>query len=140
MSTPFDYINAINVSKNDMMTGTDNDELAERDYNPFIVNRGLSYFPDTILYANEMNIRNTLDKKPQFAYLLNSVRPRKRFSKWFKNEVIENVSIISEFFGYSYSKAKQVAHLISPDQLLIMRQKLEKGGLKTKEKKDGNRN
>ena len=136
--TPFDYINSISQSKKDLMTNSENDELAEKSYNPFLVNKGLSYFPDTVLYANEMNLHGNLDKKPQFAYLLNSIRPRKRFSKWFKNELVENVSIISEYFDYSYSKAKQVAHLISPDQLEIMKQKLQKGGLKTKDKKNGN--
>jgi hypothetical protein len=111
-----------------------------KSYNAFIVNRGLSLFPDSVLYANEMNFHNILDNKPQFAYLLNSLRPRKRYSKWLKNELGEDIRIISEFFGYNNSKAKQIAHLISPDQLQIMREKLEKGGLKTKEKKNGNRN
>ena len=138
--SPFDYINAVSQTKTDMMNGTENDELAEKSYNAVIVNRGLSLFPDSVLYANEMNFHNILDNKPQFAYLLNSLRPRKRYSKWLKNELGEDIRIISEFFGYNNSKAKQIAHLISPDQLQIMREKLEKGGLKTKEKKNGNRN
>jgi hypothetical protein len=57
--------------------------------------------------------------------------------KWFKNEVVEDINVISEYFGYSYTKAKQVQNLITSDQLKIMRQKLEKGGLKSKEKKNG---
>jgi len=134
---PFDYINAINQSKENLMVGTDNDELAEKTYNAYIVNKGLSYFSDTILYANEMNLRHLLENKPQFLYLLNTIRPRKRFSKWFKNEIVEDINVISEYFGYSYAKAKQVQNLITSDQLKIMRQKLEKGGLKSKEKKNG---
>jgi hypothetical protein len=135
--TPFDYLNAINQSKENLMVDTDNDELAEKDYKAFIVNRGLSYFSDTVFYANEMNCRHLLDNKPQFLYLLNTVRPRKRFSKWFKNEIVEDINVISEYFGYSYAKAKQVQNLITSDQLKIMRQKIEKGGLKSKEKKNG---
>lgn len=133
--TPFDFINAINQSKKDMMTDTDNDELAEKSYNAYLVNKGLSYFPDTILYANEMNLYSQLDNKPQFAYLLNSIRPRKRFSKWFKNELDEDTKIISEYYQYSIQKAKQVRHLISSEQLNLMKEKLQKGGLKPKEKK-----
>jgi len=128
--SPFDYINAVSQTKKDMMTGSENDELAEKAYNAFIVNRGLSLFPDTVLYANEMNFHNTLDGKPQFTYLLNSIRPRKRYSKWLKNELVEDIKVISEYFGYSTTKAKQISCLISPDQLKIMKQKLEKGGLK----------
>jgi len=135
--TPFDYLNAINQSKENMMVGTDNDELAEKSYNAYIVNKGLSYFSDTVLYANEMNLRHLLENKPQFLYLLNTIRPRKRYSKWFKNEVVEDISVISEYFGYSYAKAKQVQNLITSDQLNMMKVKIQKGGLKSKEKKNG---
>ena len=131
---PFDFLNAINQSKENVMT----DELSEKEYVPFIVNRSLSYFPDTVLYANEVNCLSLLDKKPQFLYLLNSIRPRKRFSKWQKSELTEDLRIISEYFGYSYAKAKQVQNIISSDQLDTMKQKLQKGGMNTKEKKDGN--
>lgn len=126
--SPFDYINAINQSKKTMMTGTDNDELAEKTYSAYVVNRGLSYFPDTILYANEMNRLPLLDNKPQFTYLLNSIRPRKRYSKWLKQDKIENVDIISEYFGYSRSKSKDIIKLLTDDQIKIIKSKLEKGG------------
>jgi|688.fasta_scaffold199653_4 hypothetical protein len=135
--SPFDFINAISQSKENLMVGTDNDDLAEKAYNAYLVNKGLSYFPDTIFHANEMNSRHLLDNKPQFLYLLNTIRSRKRYSKWFKNEKVEDINVISECFGYSYAKAKQVQNLLTSDQLKIMRQKLEKGGLKTKEKKNG---
>jgi hypothetical protein len=128
--TPFDYLNAINQSKENLIV----DELSEKEYVPFIVNKGLSYFPDTILYANEMNRLYLLDNKPQFLYLLNSIRPRKRFSKWHKNELTDDLKIISEYFGYSYTKAKQIQNLISSDQLNTMKEKLQKGGMNTKEK------
>lgn len=132
--TPFDFINAINQSKENLMT----DELSEKEYVPYVVNKGLSYFPDTVLYVNEMNRLHLLDNKSQFLYLLNSIRPRKRFSKWHKNELTEDLKVISEYFEYSLAKAKQVQSLISSDQLNTMKQKLQKGGMKTKEKKNGN--
>lgn len=134
---PFEYLNAINQSKENMMVGTDNDDLAEKLYDAYIVNKGLSYFSDTIFYANEMNGCHLLDNKPQFLYLLNTIRPRKRFSKWFKNEVVEDINVISEYFGYSYAKAKQVQNLITSEQLDMMKQKIQKGGVKSKEKKNG---
>jgi hypothetical protein len=127
---PFDYLNAINQNKENLIV----DELSEKEYVPFVVNKGLSYFPDTILYANEMNRLYLLDNKPQFLYLLNSIRPRKRFSKWHKNELTDDLKIISEYFGYSYTKAKQIQNLISSDQLNTMKEKLQKGGMNTKEK------
>ena len=51
---PFDYINSINFTKKNLMRGTENDDLAEKGYVPYITNKTLSYFTDTLLYANEM--------------------------------------------------------------------------------------
>ena len=77
---PFDYLNAINTTKKDIMV----DELAEKATQPFMVNRGLSYFPDTILYANEMNINHHIDHRLQFDFFINIIKKKKRFSKWAK--------------------------------------------------------
>ena len=86
MSNPFDYVTSITYGKNDMMTGSENDELAEAGYNAYLTNKSLSYFPDTLFYANEMNVMNHTDKRLQYSYLLNSIRPKKRFSKWVKKQ------------------------------------------------------
>ena len=129
--TPFDFIEAVSYTKKDLFE----DENVDKVYAPFIVNRGLSLFSDTVLYANEMNLRPILDKKPQFAYLLNSIRPRKRFSKWFKQEKIEKLDIISEYFGYSKSKAKDIIDILTDDQIKIIKEKLQKGGTNAKERK-----
>ncbi len=80
MSNPFDYLNAINGNKKDLMTDSANDELAEQGYQPFLINKGLSYFADTIFYSNEMNTKS-VDNKLAFHYLLNTITPKKRFSK-----------------------------------------------------------
>jgi len=89
----FDYLNAINGSKTDLIV----DDASEKAYNPFMVNRGLSYFRDTVFYANEMNRYYGLDKKLQFAFLLNSVAARKRFSKWFKAEKLGELEVVKEY-------------------------------------------
>lgn len=133
--SPFDFITAISHSKENLMTDSDNNELAEKIYDSFIVNRGLSFFSDTILYANEMNRLCFLDKKSQFFYLLNSVRPRKRWSKWLKKEKIEEVDIVSEYFGYSKSKSRDIIKLLNDEQIASIKLKLEKGGSASKENK-----
>ena len=86
---PFDYVNSINHGKKNLMEGTDNDELAESDYVPFLTNRSLSYFTDTIYYSNEINQYPHADNKLQYDYLINSIRPKKRYAKWVKNTDIE---------------------------------------------------
>lgn len=122
--SPFDYVNAINDTKKDIMV----DDLAERSYASFTVNRALSYFGDTVLIANEMNRYHHLDKKLQFHFLINIVRKRKRFSKWNKPELVSDVEVVKEYYGYSNDKARQVLPLLSSDQINILREKVFKGG------------
>ena len=104
------------------------DEETEKAYNAFLVNRGLSYFQDTVLLANEMNRNHHLDEKLQYDFLRNIARKRKRFSKWAKKDKIDSIEVIKEYYGYSNPKAESVADLISPEQLDYMRSKLSKGG------------
>ena len=121
---PFDYVNAINETKKDIMV----DDLAEKSYASFTVNRSLSYFSDTVLIANEMNRYHHLDKKLQFHFLINIVRKRKRFSKWNKPELVSDVEVVKEYYGYSNEKARQVLPLLSSDQIMNLREKVYKGG------------
>ena len=121
---PFDYLNAINYTKKDIMV----DDLTEKSYSAFMVNRGLSYFNDTVLYANEMNIHHHLDSKLQFHFLINTVRPRKRFSKWLKNSDPNTLDIVKEYYGYSNEKARQVLSLLSDNEINELKLRLNKGG------------
>jgi hypothetical protein len=124
---PFEYVNAINSHK-DIISNSDNEQLAETGYNPWMVNKAFSYFKDTILYANSINEHHFLDKKLQFHYLLNSIRPQKRFAKWVKKQDINGLEMVKEYYGYSNEKALQALALLSPQQLDMIKQKLQKGG------------
>ena len=124
MSNPFDYINAINSTKQDLIV----DEASEKGYNAFITNRSLSYFADTVLLANEMNRYHHLDKKCQFHFFINSIRKRKRFAKWIKPSEAENIEVIKKHYGYSNEKAKQVLSLLNNAQLTELKQRISKGG------------
>ena len=123
---PFDYVNSISSNKNIKMDS----KLDEAIYNPFITNRALSYFIDTILVANEMNINHHLENKLQYEYLLNKVRKRKRFSKWHKNLDDNNIEIIKQYYKVNNNKAKIILSILNEKQLDSIRHKLDKGGLK----------
>lgn len=124
--SPFDYVKSINAGKN-IMRETDNDSLMERDYNAFIVNRNYSLFADTVYLANEMNIRPNIDNRLQYEFLLNTLRPRKRFADWVKNESSEDVSVIKEYYGYSNKKAIEALSVLSEEQIDSIRNKVQKG-------------
>lgn len=126
MTNPFQYLNAINDTKQDLMI----DDLAEKGYNSFMVNRGLSYFKDTVLFANEMNRHHHLDSRLQFDFLINIIRKRKRFSKWIKPDTLSDVEVVKEYYGYSNQKARQVLTLLTSEQINDLKKKVYKGGRK----------
>ena len=123
--TPFDFINAINLTKKNLFE----DPQAEKDYLPFLVNRGLSYFPDTVLYANEMNRNSGIPKDWQFSFFLNTILKKKRFRKWHKKDAdSESLILVKEYFGYSSEKALEALSILSDEQLAMIKEKLYKGG------------
>lgn len=123
---PFDFLNAINDTKKQLIT----DDLSEKEYNAFMVNRGLSYFHDTVLLANEMNRYHHLDNKLVFDFLINSIRKKKRFSKWFKPNEANVIEVVKEYYGYSNEKARQALTLLSEQQLNELKKRTHKGGRK----------
>jgi hypothetical protein len=127
---PFDYIKAINKHENIMK----NDPFAEKDYTPFLVNRGLSFFQDTILQVNEVNRLHFLDKRLQFDYLLNNIRPRNRWSKWLKPDKIENLEIVKMYFGFGNEKAKDALEVLSDTQIENIKTHFIEGGVERNDK------
>ena len=123
---PFEYLNAINYTKKNIMI----DDLTEKTYNSFMINRGLSYFADTVLMANEMNQHSHLDNRLQFDFFINIVRKKKRFSKWNKPETVSDVEVVKQYYGYSNEKARQVLTLLTSDQIDELKKKVYKGGRK----------
>ena len=110
-----DFLTAINYSKEPLFDTED--EMVQKDYVPYIINRCLSYFPDTILHANEMNKFNHLEKRLQFDYLKHAIRKRKRYSKWLKDETSKDLDLIKRSFNYSNRKAKEALSILSEEDI-----------------------
>ena len=123
---PFEYVTAINYTKTNLII----DEETENDYLPYMINRSLSYFQDTVVLANEMNLYWDIDKKLQFDFLINIVRKQKRFSKWIKPEVVTDLEVVKEYYGYSNEKAKQALSVLSTEDLTELSKRMYKGGRK----------
>lgn len=120
--SPFDIINSITQTKKSLI-----DETTEKMYDPFMVNKGLSYFKDTIFYAQEMNINYHLDSKLQYDYLFNSIRKSKRYAKWVKKEKDDDIDAVKKYFNYGYRKAQEACLILSKDQISYIKEKV-KGG------------
>ena len=127
MSNPFEYVNQILQGKKNLIV----DENTEKEYNPFLTNRSLSYHFDTVLFSNEMNQRSHLDKKMQNDFLLNTIRSKKRpFVKWVKPEENELVEYVKSYFNYSHTKALEVLRLLSKEDLKLIAEEMNPGGIK----------
>lgn len=124
--SPFDFLNEINYGKKNIII----DDITEKQYNSFMVNRGLSYFKDTVVIANEMNMNHHLDNRLQFDFLINIIRRKRRFSKWNKPQIVDDLDVIKEYYGYSNKQAKAVHNLLSSEQIGELRKKVYKGGKK----------
>ena len=120
---PFDFANSITYTKQDIMN-----ELNEKEYAPFLVNRSLSYHQDCILYANEMNRRFEISHQLQYHYLLNTIRKRKRFAKWSKPEQIDDLKIVMDYYSVSREKAEEYLKLLGKNKIAILKKRMNKGG------------
>ncbi len=123
-----EYLTSINWSKKRLMDTDDKDW--EKKYPAYIINKGLSYFPDTVMYANEMNRLHHATKHMQFSFLLNTIRPKKRFSKWLKASKLSNLDVVKQYYGYSNEKAKQALQLLTKKQIEYIKEHLYRGGKK----------
>jgi hypothetical protein len=125
MSNPFDYVNQIMQGKKDLIV----DDITEKAYVPFLINRALSYQNDCILFANEMNRRHFIDNKLQNDYLINTIRSKKRpFSKWVKSENSEDIECIKTFYGFSKTKAREALRILSDEDIQKIKEKTDIGG------------
>ena len=124
---PFEFVNSITFNKNDIL---EQDELLEKEYAPFLVNRSLSYHQDCILFANEVNRRFDMPHKLQYHNLLNSIRKRKRIDQWSKPEKIEDLKVVMDYYQVSRQKGEEYLNILSKKQIGILKRKMSKGGMK----------
>lgn len=122
-----DWLNSINISKQNLI---DENPESEKSYPPFVINKCLGSFIDTILYVNELNINYHLDKKLQYDFLINSLRPKKRYSPWLKKGKIDSLELVKQYYGYNDQKAKIALSILSKEQIEFIKSKMNRGGKK----------
>ena len=121
-----DYLKAINQTKEPLLDTED--EQWEKKYPSFIINKCIAPFPDTVMLVNEINQLHHLDKKLQFDFLINSLRPRKRYTPWMKAKKLENLEYVKEYYGYNNEKARYALNILNDEQISSIKTKLNKGG------------
>jgi Bacteriophage clamp loader A subunit len=125
---PFDYVKSINDKTENLI---DRDTDCEKSYIPFIVNRSFSQFSDTVLLANTMNGMHHLDKKLQYDYLWNTIKKRKRFSKWCKPDWNEEEELmVASYYTVSRSRAREYLSMMDDQDKQYLTEKTNTGGVK----------
>ena len=122
-----DWLNSINFTKKNLIQ---EDPSVKKDYPPYIINRCLSGHIDCVMFANEMNKYHFLDKDMQYEFYINILRKRKRFSPWFRKDMVSDMQCVKSYYGYSNEKASQALKILSPEQINFIKQKLDTGGKK----------
>jgi hypothetical protein len=122
-----DWLNSINQTKKNLI---DEDPLLEKEYAPYIVNRCFSGHIDSIMFANEMNRYSFLSKKMQYDFFIYSLRKKKRFSPWIRQDKVKDLDYVKRYYGYSNEKAKQSLRILTKEQLTFIKSKFETGGTK----------
>lgn len=129
-TNPFDYVRTINQTKKNLLRDTEDDELAEKEYPRYLVNRAMSYHPGTILHADAINMYPDLPNRASYEFLLNSVRPGKRFGEWEKAPDTSDIKVIMEVYECGRRTAQQYRPLMSDAEVEQLRKTLDRGGVK----------
>ncbi len=121
--TPFTFIKSITETKEPIYEGN------ESSYNKFLINRGLSFNVDCILYLHEIDKYPELPDEVHYQFLLNSISKKRRYGKWVKKDTLpSDVELVKEAFGYSTEKAMIALELLTDKQLLELKDTIRKGG------------
>ena len=121
---PFDFVKSVSYDKKDLMV----DEVEEKAYQPFLVNKALSYHQDSVFLVNEMNIRHITDNRLQYLFFINTLRKRQRFSKWHKPYESKKLDTVKSYFGVSTKVAKEYLELIDDKQYRELKESMKLGG------------
>ena len=122
------YLKSLNETKEHLLDS--DDPMWEKKYSPYIINKCLAPFNDTIMLVNEMNMRHHLDSKLQYDFLLNTIRSKKRYAPWVKASKSKDLEYVKEYYGYSNEKAKAALKILDNEQINTIKSSLNKGGRK----------
>ena len=120
---PFDFVKSVSYDKKDIMV----DDIEEKAYQPFLINKALSYHQDAVFLVNEMNIRHGSDSRLQYLFFINTLRKRQRFSKWHKPYESKKLETVKNAFNVSSQRAKEYLELLSEKQYRDLKESMKIG-------------
>lgn len=108
------------------------EEGTEKNYVPFMVNRGFSQHLDTVFIANELNKLSVQDKLMSHDFLFCVVPARKRYGKWAKDdkEHQDSIDLIKRHYHVNQKVAQLYLSLLSKEDIESIKKMYDVGGKK----------
>jgi Bacteriophage clamp loader A subunit len=123
-----DYMNSINQTKENIIRSSDSPDAAAKQYPAFVAARSLSYHQNLIHIVNELNM-HPMGNQEHFEFLLNIIPKGRRFVKWSRPENEPLIKAIMDTQGMTYDKAKQIAYVLTTEQIESVCKVPEYGGV-----------
>lgn len=129
----FDYLNALNSTKENLLRTEDPEVL--KGFDPFMTRRGLAQNEDTLVVAEQLNKLHAITPWMQWSYALHSISPRKRYKPWAKKGPVDpDVKMLSEYFYINMEKASEYLRFLPKEVLAEIREKVERSEANEKAK------
>lgn len=122
-----DFMNSINVSKKNIIRGSESEAAAVKAYPAFVVLRSLSYHKELIPLVELANMYQ-MGPQQQYEFLLGTVPKGKRFAKWGKWPKDDMVKKLVEVQKISYDKARELVMILNDAQLVELTTAPDTGG------------
>lgn len=126
MMDVFSFVESVCNSKQNLMVTLED----EQRYNAcrFIFLKALSFYPDVILFVNEINARPGMSARMEYDFLLAMIpsKPRKS-NKWSRKAAPSlYTDAVREYYGYNERKAEDAMKLLTIEQLAMIDTKTRK--------------
>ena len=117
----FDYINDLSYEKKNLAdiqkekTGKFPSEFV-----PYVCLKAFGNYRDTVLLANEINVRFfNIDAENQYKFYLYAVPKKKRFAKFFSEDKkrTEAILALAKYYKWSSGEAEANLHMFTKDQI-----------------------
>lgn len=72
-----------------------------------------------------MNQHYELSSEIQYLFYLNTIRKSKRYSKWSKKSLTNDLEIIKQYYDYTDSQAYEVLNILTKEQIKFIKTQLE---------------
>lgn len=124
----FDWLGDLNYEKRYLF-----DDNSERDFDVFIIRRGLSQHVETVMYANELNKHWRVDKRMAHDFFFYGISKKKRFGKWAKQSAdnADDIELMCRHYAVNRNRAIDILKVLTPDEVKAIKEMYVVGG-KTK--------